>query len=351
MYAPRRVMAVAAALALLLHVRPAAAQFVSPMPCNLNPFPNASVNTKQATRPITLMCTMTGPPSTQPCAGDVIDVEMTSCVNPAYNDLYIVAKESAWVLDDFYNNTQFPTTFHMIIGQWSTSNRALNSYGCPSLSGTLQNLEIDPFGSTWEIGIYSACTYTPNFPAQTKGPNVTCGSGVVTAQYTRTPNLAACARPPPPSPYYLGQPPPSPPPPPITIGPTAIAPPSPPTVTRQSPPPGPPPPPTSPSPPTPPQRSPPPPPPPVPPPPPPKPPVPPNPPPLPPSPPPHPPLPPSPPYYLGSPNCNANADADCRACKGRIHPNSCQCMCPFSKWEAIVIAHIGLILVSVIMLV
>lgn len=335
-----------AALLAALVPRGVHAQYTSPMPCAVNMFPNASSSSKGNSRPLTLLCEVTAPASAQACAGDTVTVTMTGCKNVPYNNLYFMAQSTSELLTDFYNVTQFPSGQKRVIQQWSQI-RTTGSDGCPVMTASINALSVSTYGTTFAVGVYGECVFIPGYPGQSAGPNVTCfgASTAVTVLYTRTPNQAACAAPPPPANTYQPRPPPPPPFPPTSVGPAGTAGPFPPTAMRQSPPPSPPSPPSPPPPPSPPARSPPPPSPRPPPP------GPPNPPPAPPPRPPPPRPPPSPPYYLGEYGCNEKADADCRACGGKIHPNSCTCTCPFSKWESIIIAHVGFLIVLIIMLI
>jgi hypothetical protein len=47
--------------------------------------------------------------------------------------------------------------------------------------------------------------------------------------------------------------------------------------------------------------------------------------------------------------CGASA-VMCTQCKGRLDPKHCSCSCPFSRFEAIILAHIALVFVSVFLL-
>jgi hypothetical protein len=331
------------ALALFAPVRIALGQFTRPMLCDLNPFPPGPAQmTTEDTLNITQMCTISNPPSTQACVGDQITVDMPECTNAVFNDIYLVAQNASETLTNVYDPVEFSVQLTRIIAQWSNVGEPMNAKGCPMMTGTLQGADLNEFPD-FVIGIYASCAYNPI--TNPEGAGKMCGNGTMIATYTRSPNQAACAQPPPPTIVYALRPPPPPPHPPITVGPTGTAPPAPPNTLRMSPPPSPPSPPTSPPPPSPPMRSPPPP-------------SPPSPPPIPPSPPPRPPPrpppphpPPSPPHYLAAYGCNERADADCRACGGRIHPNSCKCLCPFSKWESIVLGHIGFVFVSLVMVI
>lgn len=331
------------AVSLCINTPVARAQYVSPMSCDLNAFPKGpSVTTTGTTLPVTQMCTISPPLSTEACVGDSIVVDMPKCVNGPFNDIFIVAQYANETLTDVYDLTEFPVTLTRIIAQWSNVGSPMNSANCPSFSGALSGPDFQAFAPTFVVGIYGVCAYNPI--TDPGGAGQLCGNGTMTVQYNRSPNAASCAQPPPPGGTYAPYPPSPPPHPPILLGPTGVAPPAPPTAYRLSPPPSPPSPPSPPLPPSPPARSPPPPSPHPPPP------GPPSPPPRPPPKPPPPNPPPSPPHYLGMYGCNEKADADCRACGGKIHPASCDCLCPFSKWESLFIAHIGFVIVSIIML-
>jgi len=331
------------AVSLCINTPVARAQYTKLMSCNANAFPDGpTVITTGTTLPLTQMCTLAPPPSTEPCIGDTIMVTMPKCTNPLYNDLFIIAQSSGENLTDAYNDAEFPVTLTRVIAQWTNLGEPLNGAGCPAFSGKLTGPDFQGFAPDFVVGIYGTCAYNPI--TSPNGAGQLCGNGTVEVSYIRSPNAAACAQPPPPGGTYAPYPPSPPPHPPISLGPTGVAPPAPPTAYRLSPPPSPPSPPSPPLPPSPPAKSPPPPSPKPPPP------GPPSPPPRPPPRPPPPRPPPSPPHYLGKYGCNARADADCKACGGKIHPASCDCLCPFSKWESIVLAHIGFLLVSIFML-